>query len=195
MQVTTTTTTPRILCIYTLHFTLLVHVMQTFCMYASLVQGMDDSSALKLRAASKTKEKLDQPWSTGLIEAPKRLIPWSNCSSSISIAVNYHVNQVGVATVSLAAAFGAFNVLRCSRASLGAAAVVDAAGRGCWSSVGSAGSSNLIKRQAEAFPRLCRSYVVVNASVGRVRRRRTPRRQSDRGGSSPTVLCSQLSMN
>jgi hypothetical protein len=82
--------------------------------------------------------------------------------------------------VSLAAAFVAFDALLRCRASLGAAAVVDAAGRGRWSSVGSAGLSNRIERQAEAFPRLCRSYVVVSASVSR---RRTPRRQRDCGRS------------
>jgi hypothetical protein len=39
-----------------------------------------------------TKKKFDRPWPARLIEAPKWLIPWSNCSSSISITVNYHVN-------------------------------------------------------------------------------------------------------
>jgi hypothetical protein len=143
----------------------------------------------------KKENKLDRPWSAGLIEAPKWLIPWSNCSSSISITVNYHVNQDGGSTVSLAAVFGAFDVLRYCRASLGAAAVVDAGGRGCWSSVGSAGLSNRIERQAEAFPRLCRSYVVIVASF------RDDEHHADNVnvakvtcGTTPTVFCYQSSL-
>jgi hypothetical protein len=128
---------------------------------------------------------LGHPWTKTrkrkwIVEAPKWLIPLSNCSCNTPITVNYHVNQDGGSTVSLAAAFGAFDALLRCRTSLGAAAVVDAAGRGCWSSVGSATPSHRIERQAEAFPRFCRLYVVVSASVSR---RRTPRRQRDRGKS------------
>jgi hypothetical protein len=75
------------------------------------------------------------------------------------------------------------------------AAVVDAAGRGCWSSVGIEGLSNRIERQAEAFPRLCRSYVVVNASF------RDDEHHDDNVsvaevtfGSTRTVLCYQSSL-
>jgi hypothetical protein len=90
--------------------------------------------------------------------------------------------------------FGAFDVLRCSRASLGAAVVVEAPFLGCRSSVGSTGASNRIERQAEAFPRLCRSYAVVNGSIRADEHHDGNAIVADvTFGSTRTVLCFQLS--